>query len=184
MNVKIQKTHHDGRIPTYATDGSGAIDFYSAEEVAVEGLQVRAIDLGVAMEVPEGHVMLLFPRSSIGKNTNLRMANSVGVIDSDYRGTIHALYENRGNIIIWNKTWSWSIWKYRGIKMTEEEIKQAKEELNELTLTMAYWPGENDEKFKEVMDKAWDLLVKLRPYISEYEYWELYDYYGQAIVWD
>lgn len=94
MNVKIQKTHHDGRIPTYATDGSGAIDFYSAEEVAVEGLQVRAIDLGVAMEVPEGHVMLLFPRSSIGKNTNLRMANSVGVIDSDYRGTIHALYEN------------------------------------------------------------------------------------------
>lgn len=94
MNVKIQKTHHDGRIPTYATDGSGAIDFYSAEEVAVEGLQVRAIDLGVAMEVPEGHVMLLFPRSSIGKNTNLRMANSVGIIDSDYRGTIHALYEN------------------------------------------------------------------------------------------
>lgn len=94
MNVKIKKTHHDGRIPTYATDGSGAIDFYSAEEVAVEGLQVRAIDLGVAMEVPEGHVMLLFPRSSIGKNTNLRMANSVGVIDSDYRGTIHALYEN------------------------------------------------------------------------------------------
>ena len=94
MNVKIQKTHHDGRIPTYATDGSGAVDFYSAEEVAVEGLQVRAIDLGVAMDVPEGHVMLLFPRSSIGKNTNLRMANSVGIIDSDYRGTIHALYEN------------------------------------------------------------------------------------------
>lgn len=53
-----------------------------------------AIDLGVALEVPEGHVMLLFPRSSIGKNTPLRMANSVGVIDSDYRGTIHALYEN------------------------------------------------------------------------------------------
>ncbi len=94
MNVKIQKTHQNGRIPTYATDGSGAVDFYSAEEVAVEGLQVRAIDLGVALEVPEGHVMLLFPRSSIGKNTPLRMANSVGVIDSDYRGTIHALYEN------------------------------------------------------------------------------------------
>ena len=68
--------------------------------------------------------------------------------------------------------------------MTEEEIKRAKEELNNITLTMAYWTGENDEKFKEVMDKAWDLLVKLRPFISEYEYWELYDYYGQAITWD
>lgn len=68
--------------------------------------------------------------------------------------------------------------------MTEEEIKAAKEELNDLTLTMAYWQGENDEKFKEVMDKAWKLLENLRPEISEYEYWELHDYYSQAIVWD
>lgn len=68
--------------------------------------------------------------------------------------------------------------------MTEEEIKAAKEELNDLTLTMEYWQGEYDEQFKEVMDKAWKLLEKLRPEISEYEYWELYDYYGQAIVWD
>ena len=94
MKVKIQRTHQNGRIPTYATDGAGAFDFYSAEEVDIKGLEVMAIDLGVALEVPEGHVMLLFPRSSIGKNIPLRMANSVGVIDSDYRGTIHALYEN------------------------------------------------------------------------------------------
>lgn len=94
MKVKIKKTHPNGKIPTYATDGSGAFDFYSAEDVDIKRLELMAIDLGVAMEVPEGHVMLLFPRSSIGKNTPLRMANSVGVIDSDYRGTIHALYEN------------------------------------------------------------------------------------------
>lgn len=68
--------------------------------------------------------------------------------------------------------------------MTEEEIKKAKKELNELTLTMEYWKGKHDKKFKVLMDKAWDLLVKLRPVISEYEYWGIYDYYGQAIVWD
>ncbi len=94
MKVKIQRTNQNGRLPTYATAGAGAFDFYSSEEVEIKGLEVMAIDLGVALEVPEGHVMLLFPRSSIGKNTPLRMANSVGVIDSDYRGTIHALYEN------------------------------------------------------------------------------------------
>ena len=94
MKVKIKKTHPNGKIPTYATDGSGAFDFYSAEDVMVESGKVCAINLGVAMEIPQGHVMLLFPRSSIGKNTWLRMANSVGVIDSDYRGTIHALYED------------------------------------------------------------------------------------------
>ena len=96
MKVKIQKTHPNGKIPTYATDGSGAFDFYSAEDVVVHENYAKAINLGVAMEVPDGHVLLLFPRSSIGKNTWLRMANSVGVIDSDYRGTIHALYENAG----------------------------------------------------------------------------------------
>lgn len=94
MKVKIKKTHPNGKIPTYATDGSGAFDFYSAEDVKVTETHVHAINLGVAMEIPQGHVLLLFPRSSIGKNTWLRMANSVGVIDSDYRGTIHALYEN------------------------------------------------------------------------------------------
>lgn len=94
MKVKIKKTHPSGRIPTYATDGSGAFDFYSAEDVIYDFTETRVINLGVAMEIPQGHVMLLFPRSSIGKNKGLRMANSVGVIDSDYRGTIHALYEN------------------------------------------------------------------------------------------
>lgn len=94
MKVKIKKTHPNGKIPTYATDGSGAFDFYSAEDVQYGLTETKAINLGVAMEVPNGHVMLLFPRSSIGKNTGFRMANSVGVIDSDYRGTIHALYEN------------------------------------------------------------------------------------------
>lgn len=94
MKVKIKKTHPNGKIPTYATNGSGAFDFYSAEDDTVFPQFPSAINLGVAMEIPAGHVMLLFPRSSIGKKTWLRMANSVGVIDSDYRGTIHALYEN------------------------------------------------------------------------------------------
>lgn len=94
MKVKIKKTHPNGKIPTYATNGSGAFDFYSAEDDTVFPQFPSAINLGVAMEIPAGHVMLLFPRSSIGKKTWLRMANSVGVIDSDYRGTIHALYDN------------------------------------------------------------------------------------------
>ena len=97
MKVKIKKTHPNGKIPTYATDGSGAFDFYSAEDVVVHETHAEAINLGVAMEIPDGYVLLLFPRSSTGKNTWLRMANSVGVIDSDYRGTIHALYEN----VVW-----------------------------------------------------------------------------------
>ena len=94
MKVKIKKTHPNGKIPTYATDGSCAFDFYSAENMMIINSDVHTINLGVALEVPQGYVLLLFPRSSIGMNTGFRMANSVGVIDSDYRGTIHAMYEN------------------------------------------------------------------------------------------
>jgi dUTP pyrophosphatase len=48
---------------------------------------MRVYGTGIAMEIPEGHVGLLFPRSSISK-TNLSLRNSVGVIDSNYRGEI------------------------------------------------------------------------------------------------
>ena len=53
----------------------------------------KKVPLGVAVEIPEGYVMLLIPRSSTWK-TPLRMPNSVGVIDSDYRGEVCALLQN------------------------------------------------------------------------------------------
>lgn len=49
MKVKIKKTHPNGKIPTYATDGSGAFDFYSAEDVVVHENYAKAINLGVAL---------------------------------------------------------------------------------------------------------------------------------------
>ena len=44
MKIKIKKTHPNGKIPTYATDGSGAFDFYSAEDVFISEMEVRAIN--------------------------------------------------------------------------------------------------------------------------------------------
>lgn len=68
--------------------------------------------------------------------------------------------------------------------MTEEEIKQAKEELNELTLTLAYWQGDMGEEFIDVQDTAYTVLDRLRPCISEEEYFELEDYLRQAVVFE
>lgn len=80
--------------PTYATDGSAALDFYAAENVTVWDERVYCIGLGVAVEVPKGYALQLIPRSSIGKETPLRMPNSMGLIDPDYRGEIKAMYVN------------------------------------------------------------------------------------------
>ena len=68
--------------------------------------------------------------------------------------------------------------------MTEEEIKQAKEELNELTLTLAFWQGDMNEKFTDLQDTAYTVLDRLQPHIGEEEYFELEDYLRQAIVYE
>ena len=71
-----------------------------------------------------------------------------------------------------------------GLVMTEEEIKQAKKELNELTLTLAYWQGDMGEEFIDVQDTAYTVLDRLQPHIGEEEYFELEDYLRQAVVFE
>lgn len=95
MQVKVKKLHPNATLPEYATDGSGCFDLRA---FTVEGAQyVPAIiepscpifcGTGLAFEIPEGHVMLLFSRSGDGFNHDIRLANCVGVIDSDYRGEV------------------------------------------------------------------------------------------------
>lgn len=92
--VKFSKTTPDARVPTYSTSGAGAFDFYANEDVVIPYNGVTKIPTGIRAAIPEGWVMLIVPRSSIGLKTTMRMPNSVGVIDSDYRGEIMGLYEN------------------------------------------------------------------------------------------
>lgn len=75
------------KAPKYATDGSGCFDIFSIEQDTV-GLanQTRVFRTGLIPEVPEGWVLLLFSRSGHGFKHDVRLANCVGVIDSDYRG--------------------------------------------------------------------------------------------------
>ncbi len=77
------------KCPGYATDGSGCIDIYSIEADTV-GLsnQTRIFRTGLIPEVPDGWVLLLFSRSGHGFKHDTRLANCVGVIDSDYRGEL------------------------------------------------------------------------------------------------
>lgn len=85
MKVKIKKLRKNVIIPSYAKHGDAGIDL-TAIDKKVEGMWITYYT-GLAMEIPEGYVGLLFPRSSVYK-TEQRLANSVGVIDSGYRGEI------------------------------------------------------------------------------------------------
>lgn len=88
MKVKIKKLHEDAVIPTYGTDGAGAFDISTTESGVVYRGNPKVFKTGLAFEIPEGHVMLLFSRSGHGFRSNTRLANCVGVIDSDYRGEL------------------------------------------------------------------------------------------------
>ena len=69
------------------------LDLYCPFHIKVPADSQKKIPLGVAVEIPKGHMGLLVPRSSMSK-TPLRCANSVGIIDADYRGELSIAYEN------------------------------------------------------------------------------------------
>lgn len=94
LNVKIKRLHPNAVIPTYSKPGDAGLDLTAVSVATVDEGNYGYIEYetGLSIEVPEGHVALMFPRSSIS-NTGLILANAVGVIDSGYRGSIKARFK-------------------------------------------------------------------------------------------
>ncbi len=90
MQVKIKKLKPNAVIPTYAKEGDAGMDLVATEIIKDTPEQIT-YGTGLAMEIRDGFVGLVFPRSSIRK-TGLQLSNSVGVIDSGYRGEIQATF--------------------------------------------------------------------------------------------
>jgi dUTP pyrophosphatase len=88
--VKIKRLKPNAVIPTYAKEGDAGMDLVATSVISETHTQIT-YGLGVALEIPEGFVGLIFPRSSIRK-TRLQLSNSVGVIDSGYRGELQATF--------------------------------------------------------------------------------------------
>ncbi len=89
MNLKFRKLHPDAILPAYQSAGAACFDLHALE--TVWGIPYGApltIRTGLAVEIPEGHAMLIFSRSGHGFKNDTRLANCVGVIDADYRGEI------------------------------------------------------------------------------------------------
>lgn len=92
MIIKIKKLSDDARVPEYATDGSAAFDLYAASRNG------EVYGTGLSFEIPDGYAMLIFSRSGDGFNRNISLVNSVGVIDSDYRGEVKVRFRYGSNV--------------------------------------------------------------------------------------
>lgn len=93
LPIKLKKLNPEALIPTYAKEGDACLDLY-AISVEKDDKDNFIYGTGIALEIPKGYVGLIFPRSSNMK-TFVYAPNSVGVIDSGYRGEIKFVYKSR-----------------------------------------------------------------------------------------
>lgn len=95
--MKVKRLYEEALLPTKATEGSAAFDLYAYTEAPLEPGETFKYKTGIALEIPEGSVGLIFPRSGLSTKFGIRLSNCVGVIDSDYRGEIIVALHNDGD---------------------------------------------------------------------------------------
>ena len=97
INVNIKVINQDAVVPKYGTDQAACFDLHATSEAAVLPQNgSKFIGTGLTFEIPKGYVMLVFSRSGHGFKNDIRLCNSVGVIDSDYRGEVMVKLHNDG----------------------------------------------------------------------------------------
>jgi dUTP pyrophosphatase len=94
MRVRFKLLHPDAKLPAYATAGASGFDLVAIEDVEINRGETVLVKTGLSVEVPEGFEMQIRPRSGLSLKTPLRVANSPGTVDSDYRGEVGVILTN------------------------------------------------------------------------------------------
>lgn len=94
MKIPIKKIRQHADIPKYATPGSSGFDLVALETVIIEPGQTVVVRTGLGFELPPGYELQIRPRSGVTRKTKLRVANSPGTVDADYRGEVGVIIDN------------------------------------------------------------------------------------------
>ena len=95
MKLNIKKLHPNAKIPHYAHQGDAGFDLFVPEAVTLKSGERKSVPLGLAVEIPMGFAGLLLDKSGLSHKHGLKSFG--GVIDSGYRGEIHAGIMNLGS---------------------------------------------------------------------------------------
>ena len=90
IQLKVKKLLPEAKLPAYGSEFAAGADLYALSEnpIRIAPQETAIVHTGLAAEIPEGYVGLIFARSGLATKKGLAPANKVGVIDSDYRGEI------------------------------------------------------------------------------------------------
>ena len=99
-SVLFTKLDPNAISPSYGSTFAAGADLYALleQEATIPAGQTVMVHTGIAMEVPEGYVGLIYARSGLACKRHLAPANKVGVIDSDYRGELIVALHNHGEV--------------------------------------------------------------------------------------
>lgn len=85
-STEIKRIHPDAVIPQYQTKGSAGFDFHLVEDVSIPPNSLAFLPTGLVIRAPDNYMLMTAPRSSTFKRYGLKLANSIGIVDSDYSG--------------------------------------------------------------------------------------------------
>ena len=103
VKIGFKRINTGAQIPTRATSGSAGYDCYLPETInPIDAGQIRIVKLGFALEIPEGYCVRIVPRSGLASK-GLLVANSPGLLDSDFKGEIGVILWSVGGIFPLNK---------------------------------------------------------------------------------
>lgn len=93
INLKVKRLTESAKLPTYAHDGDACFDIYSdgvclIDSDCVTGHLRETHNTGLSFDIPKGYAMMVYSRSGMGFNHDVRLANCVGVIDGGYKGEL------------------------------------------------------------------------------------------------
>lgn len=97
--MKIKLVSQNAIVPTYGSKCAAGMDLYSSDTYSIAPGETVLVHTGISMEIPDGYFGAIYPRSGLATKRGLRLANCVGVVDSDYRGEILvALYNDSDSV--------------------------------------------------------------------------------------
>lgn len=100
IDVEIKRLDERAIIPIYSTKDSSGMDISILDDVTIEPGKTIVAPTGLAFAIPRGYEIQVRPRSGLSLKTGLRLPNSPGTIDSDYRGDLGIIMQNTSNKVL------------------------------------------------------------------------------------
>lgn len=98
MRIPMKKLSPKAKMFTYETAGAAAADMYALEDAVVFNGKRTLIKTGIAVQLPEGFVGMVCPRSGLALKKGITITNAPGIVDSDYMGDVGIIIDNQGDV--------------------------------------------------------------------------------------